>query len=69
MKSLIETARSFLGLSRAEAQNALGEAVQLEQGIAFSAQGETLQHIEVFRPCSQREYETQIYKKPHDFIR
>ncbi|HKK48483.1 MAG TPA: hypothetical protein VJ932_05270 [Alkalispirochaeta sp.] len=43
--------------------------VYAEQGIAFSARGQTIHFLEVFSPCSQEEYEAQIYKNPGDFIR
>ncbi|MCA1754521.1 MAG: hypothetical protein LC641_07490, partial [Spirochaeta sp.] len=43
--------------------------VSAEQGIAYSAQNETLHFIEVFRPRTQHEYQAQIYRQPGPFIR
>jgi len=43
--------------------------VYAEQGVACSAEGETVHFLEVFPPCSQGEYEARIYREPHDFIR
>lgn len=43
--------------------------VHAEEGIAYSAQGSSIDFLEVFRPCTQREYETRIYRKPDRFIR
>lgn len=43
--------------------------VSAEQGIAYSAQGETIHFIEVFRPRTQQEYQAQIYWDPGPFIR
>lgn len=72
------------GLSRADLAAELGgEAVRLrsragkqaglfvhaEQGVAYSAQGDSLDFVEVFRPRSQSAYETEIYREPHAFIR
>lgn len=43
--------------------------VHAEQGVAFSAQDDTLDFLEVFRPRSQAAYEAEIYREPHAFIR
>jgi hypothetical protein len=38
-------------------------------GIAFSTQGEEIDFLEVFGPCTRREYETRYYEPPAPFIR
>jgi hypothetical protein len=43
--------------------------VYANQGIAFSAQEDRLHFLEVFSPCSQKQYEAHVYKKPAAFIR
>lgn len=43
--------------------------VHATEGIAYSVRGETVHFLEVFRPRSRREYETQIYREPGPFIR
>jgi hypothetical protein len=39
------------------------------EGIAFSCQGERLHFLEVFEPCTQKEYEDRYYRPPPAFIR
>ncbi len=43
--------------------------VYASQGIAFSSQGEELDFLEVFSPCTQAEYEAWYYRPPGAFIR
>ncbi|MBS3940884.1 MAG: hypothetical protein KG028_07980 [Actinobacteria bacterium] len=43
--------------------------VHAEQGVAYSAEGDTLHFLEVFRPRSQAAYEAEIYADPGAFIR
>lgn len=43
--------------------------VDAPHGIAYSEQGGALDFVEVFRPRSQAEYETEIYLDPGPFIR
>lgn len=43
--------------------------VHAEQGVAYSAQGDTLDFLEVFGPRSQAAYEAEIYADPGAFIR
>ena len=39
------------------------------EGIAFSTQGEDIHFLEVFTPCTHREYEIRFYRPPSRFIR
>ncbi|MFP4431870.1 MAG: hypothetical protein ACLFPV_11520 [Spirochaetaceae bacterium] len=39
------------------------------KGIAFSCRGESLHFLEVFGPCTQKEYEDRYYRPPGAFIR
>ena len=43
--------------------------VHAEQGVAYSAQGQSLDFLEVFRPRTQQAYEEEIYREPLAFIR
>lgn len=43
--------------------------VHASQGVAYSAQGEELHFLEVFRPRTQQQYEDEIYREPPAFIR
>ena len=43
--------------------------VHAGQGIAYSAHGDELHFVEVFKPRSLEEYEAAIYKDPGPFIR
>lgn len=53
--------------SRAGKQATMG--VHAEQGVAYSAQGDALDFLEVFRPRGQEAYEAEIYLEPSAFIR
>ena len=71
------------GLSAADLAADLGDAARLrsragkhatlfvhaEQGVAYSAQGDRLDFLEVFQPRTQAAYEAEIYREPHAFIR
>jgi hypothetical protein len=43
--------------------------VHAEQGVAYSAQDDALDFLEVFRPRPQQRYEDEIYRDPGPFIR
>ena len=43
--------------------------VHAHDGVAYSAEGNQVNFIEVFRPRTRKEYEEQIYKEPPAFIR
>ena len=43
--------------------------VHAGQGVAYSAQGQSLDFLEVFRPRTQAAYEAEIYREPSPFIR
>lgn len=43
--------------------------IYASQGIAFSSQGEELDFLEAFAPCTQDEYEARYYRPPNLFIR
>lgn len=43
--------------------------VHAEQGVAYSAQDDTLDYLEVFRPRSQQRYEAGFYRRPPAFRR
>lgn len=40
-----------------------------EKGVAFSATGQRLDFLEVFPPCSFKDYESEVYEEPPRFIR
>ncbi len=46
-----------------------GLLLYASQGVAFSCQGEELDFLEVFGPCTQREYEDRYYRRPAAFLR
>lgn len=43
--------------------------VYASQGVAFSSKREDLHFLEVFSPCTQREYEVRYYRPPGIFLR
>src|SRR6056297_2647142 len=43
--------------------------VHAQQGVAYSAQDDTLDYLEVFRPRSQQRYEAEFYREPPAFRR
>ena len=43
--------------------------VHAEQGVAYSADGDEVAFVEVFRPRSLAEYERDIYRDPGLFIK
>lgn len=53
---------------RSRAGQAAGLWVHAQHGIAYSAQGETLDFVEVFQPRTTEDYEAQIYREPGPFI-
>ncbi len=65
--------RSELGLGATRLRSPAGKRAHLwvwaELGIASSVEDETVHYLEVFRPCSQAEYEARIYREPPRFIR
>lgn len=65
--------RTRFGLPAARLASRAGKQAQLwvyaADGLAFSVQGETVHFLELFTPCSQQEYEAQIYKHRGHFIR
>lgn len=54
---------------RSRAGRTAGLWVHAQRGIAYSAQGEHLDFVEVFRPRTTEQYEAQIYREPGPFRR
>lgn len=54
---------------RSRAGKRAGLLLYASHGIAFSCQGEELDFLEVFGPCTQREYVDRYYRPPPAFIR
>ncbi len=46
-----------------------GLLLYASQGIAFSSEGDELDFLEVFVPCTRREYEHRYYRSPPPFVR
>lgn len=40
-----------------------------EQGVAFSANGESVEFVEIFAPATLKDYQDRFYRKPGPFIR
>ena len=54
---------------RSRAGKEFTHVVYAEDGIAFSADHDDLQFVEVFRPRSLKDYLAQVYRDPGPFIR
>ncbi|MFP4408247.1 MAG: hypothetical protein ACLFPW_06985 [Spirochaetaceae bacterium] len=64
---------SWIGGEPTMLRSRAGKRAQLlvyaSKGIAFSCQGEHLDFLELFNPCTQAEYETRYYRPPAQFVR
>lgn len=43
--------------------------VSAEEGVAFSSEGDCVHFVEVFEPCTLRDYESRYYRSPDTFMR
>ena len=56
-------------LLRSRAGKTANMHVRAEEGVAYSAEGDEVHFVEVFRPRSLQDYESEIYNDPGPFIR
>ena len=56
-------------LLRSRARKTANMHVRAEEGVAYSAEGDEVHFLEVFRPRSLGAYESEIYEDPGPFIR